>query len=451
MQNPDNLFIAAVNYHKNKNFAVARQLYNELLRLDPNNIRILTNMGLLYKQQGDFTKAISLYQQALAIKPAPSVYGNLGSLYTELKNFSAAKGCFIEATKLAPGHLSYWVSLGMIEVHMRNFTGAINCFQKALKISPDKADVHCLYANVLLKSGNLSKGFEEYEWRMKKSNISEIIYSQFAKVPRWNGDMFPSKNLVVYSEQGFGDTLQFVRYLSMVKKRGGKIIFYTHPTFHRLFKNLPFIDELPEVLHLSTVDFAIPLMSLPLIFETTLNTIPARIPYLTVEQQLIEEWKQYTCKGSFKVGLVWSGNTYDNIISDRSASLDDFLPLFSIKNVTYYSLQKSSTHPLVQVNNLHDNLIDFMAQVKDFADTASIISNLDLVISIDTSVAHLAGALGKPVWVLLPYESEWRWLTEIENTPWYSTMRLFRQSATGDWLSVIQRVATALGKIADNL
>jgi hypothetical protein len=319
-------------------------------------------------------------------------------------------------------------------------------------------------------TGNFEEGWVEYEWRFRHLKDQTKKWNEKG-VHRWDGSPFVDKRLLVLDEQGIGDTLQFIRYLPMVKELGGTVIFETIQPLIRLLRNFRGIDELwdRESVNRSELafDLYIPLMSLPGIFKTTLETIPAEARYILPDATKAQYWRQRLNKGEIKVGIVWAGKTsaeyrQNNIsglehvhlgwagqpaskfASNRLTRLESFIQLSRIEGIHLYGLQKGDA--AIQVKELSgvfdvDNLGE---EFTDFSDTAAAIENLDLVISVDTSVAHLAGAMGKPVWVLIPFVPDWRWMIGREDSPWYPSMRLFRQSKKGEWDEVFQRIVREL-------
>lgn len=255
--------------------------------------------------------------------------------------------------------------------------------------------------------------------------------------PRWHGEPASGKTILIHAEQGFGDTLQFCRYVQLVAARGLRVIFECHPPLVTLMESLAggkvSVVAMGEPLP-SFFDLQVPLMSLPLIFDTTLETIPETVPYLTPSRERLPHWQcQIPEKDSLKIGLCWAGKSYPD--PGRSCPVELLAPLAETRGVSWYSLQTGWK------DALPFPMIDLTCHIRDFGDTAALISQLDLVITVDTAVAHLAGALGKPACLMLPYAPDWRWMLEREDSPWYPTMRLFRQQKAGDWESVIQRIA----------
>ncbi len=322
---------------------------------------------------------------------------------------------------------------------------AFTNYYKALELSPNSPDIHFGYSLLLLLTGDFETGWNEYEWRLLTREIGSLY--QNCPQPFWNGSEIDGKTILLYTEQGLGDVIHFIRYAKLLSQRGAKVIVECQRELASLIKNADGVSDVyTGNIRLSKFDVCCPLLSLPRIFNTTLETIPADIPYIRTDPLKVKEWKKKIkrTKSKKKIGLVWAGEPQNYRDIYRSTTLQTFLPLSKIKNIVLYSLQKGKATE--EVKNLPEGmkLIDLMDEVKDFSDTAAIIENLDLVISVDTAVAHLAGALGKPVWTLIPYAPDWRWMLNREDSPWYPTMKLFRQPAPGDWKTVIDKVVEEL-------
>ncbi|WP_169717626.1 hypothetical protein SPSIL_012010 [Sporomusa silvacetica DSM 10669] len=404
------------------------------------------SLGNICKEQGRLEDAIQCLQAGLAICPGSSeLWYNLGTILLELQRLAEAVQALQQAIALKPDFANAYNNLGYTLHSQGKVEDAIAAYNHAIALNPADAEVYCNRAQSILLSGDLASGFAEYEWRTKV-NYYHHFYEWADDQPRWDGDCFVGKRLLVYDEQGFGDALQFCRYLPLVKARGGSVQFSTKQPLLRLFANFSGIDELIEhtgaAMARTQFDLTVPLLSLPHIFGTTMPTIPAGIPYLTADRRSIDRWRsKMNCADTdLRVGLVWAGNPA-NI---RTCGLNAMSPLAGIPGMTFYSLQKGEAASEANTPPPGMRLIDLTDDLADFTDTAAQIMNLDLVVVVDTAVAHLAGALGKPVWTLLPSAGEWRWLLDRNDTPWYPTMRLFRQSTPGDWSSVMTAVAQEL-------
>jgi len=324
------------------------------------------------------------------------------------------------------------------------FDEAIQCYKKAIEIDPDYVDARWNMSLLNLLCGNFKEGWKGYEWRWK---LEGILVERNFSAPAWNGYDIKGRTILIYAEQGLGDTIQFVRYASLVADLGANVIVECQKELVSLVEKIrgikqviPYGNSLPEF------DIHCSLLSLPLVFDTTLEDIPANIPYIYAGSPSVQKWRDKIDQTSshIRIGLVWAGDPAKKKDRDRSCSLRLFSSLAQFNDVIFYSLQKGEASNQAMNPPEGMNLIDYTEEFHDFSDTAAFIENLDLVISVDTAVAHLAGSLGKPVWTLLPFVPDWRWMLSREDSPWYPTMRLFRQPRIGDWGSVIDRVVNAL-------
>jgi tetratricopeptide (TPR) repeat protein len=445
------------------------------------------NLGRTYKKLCHYSQAIESFRRALAIKAdhVPA-YLELSFACFKLGNTSGAINCCKKALELDPECTDAYNFLGNALVSRGDVPEALESYRRALQIRPDRADVYFNHANALkgggqlssaienyrralvlkpdyidahwnlshtlLLSGNFLDGWREYEWRFQLP-VQKDIYPHRYEVPRWDGASFKGKRLLVHDEQGLGDTLQFMRYLPLVKALGGTVIFEVRKQLLDIVKNATGTDELVERSSDGhppiAFDLYVPLMSLPAIFGTTPLTMPSAVPYLSADNDLTHRWaEKLNPISGFKVGICWQGNPSHQADRRRSVPLKYFAPLASIDNVRLVCLQKK--HGLEQLADLPANvsIIEFGSELDEnngvFMDTAAVMKNLDLIIASDTAIAHLAGALGVPVWLVLPDISEWRWLMERNDSPWYPTMRLFRQTKAGDWGTVFCQISEAL-------
>ncbi|MGR3178198.1 MAG: tetratricopeptide repeat protein, partial [Candidatus Anammoxibacter sp.] len=398
----------------------ANEYLRKAIQLNPASAEIYTNLGSVLREQGELDDAIELLHKAVQLNPnLPTAHNNLGNALRDRGEFRAA-----------------------LEHH-----------SKAVKLNPDSAETHYNRGILLLLHGVFDEGWSECEWRfLSKETTVQIGYRNFVQ-PKWDGTSLAGKTILVHYEQGMGDTIQFVRYLPLVKACGGYVIFECQKELLTLLNGFPGIDSLVEKADNgevdASVDVYIPLLSLPMIFNTTVVSILPEVGYLKPRPELVEEWGKRINSKAFKVGIVWAGNPDHTNDRNRSCSLSDFTPLTSISGLELYSLQKGAV--MDQLLNVPEGItiINLGEQLRDFSDTAAVIVNLDLVISVDTAVVHLAGALGKPIWALLPFVPDWRWMLNREDTPWYPSMRLFRQNERSDWQSVILRVADELDRFVN--
>ncbi len=438
-----------ISLHNQGDYAGARSLMNKGLEIDPNSAEHLYILGRCLHAVGEADEAIRVWEKAAGSRAdyiEPLYF--LTDVLCRRTRFADALRYAQKALLIQPENVSFLSSAAYLFYCLRRFDEALEYYARVLKIQPDDAHIRADAAKVLLLQGKLAAGFQEYEWRVKEPRVLKQYYHGILDKPAWQGEVFTHKRLLVHSEQGLGDIINFVRYLPMVKSRGGTVVFSAAPELMRLFARQPGVDELVE--HSSPAlgniefDLVIPLLSLPHIFGTTLNTIPAARHYLTPDRELVSQWgkRLLTDSGEKRVGLAWAAKMPNDFLPNRSCGLAALLPLFGIPGIQWYSLQKGEEAK--QVSNYQTPLVDLTGELNDFADTAALVANLDIVITVDTAVAHLAGAMGKPTWVLLSQLADWRWLLDRDDSPWYPSVRLFRQPELGDWDSVIGQVAREL-------
>jgi tetratricopeptide (TPR) repeat protein len=420
--------------------------YQRAIELDSNHAGAYYNLGVMFQEKSRLGEAISAFQNAIRLNPYHAdAYHDLGYVFHMNGQFNEAVGCYHKAIQVNSGMFDAYNNLGRVYQGIGQVNEAISSYRKALDISPEFAEAHCNLAMALLLTGDFEQGWKEYGWRWKLKDHSRYDLPQ----PVWDGSDISGKTIFLYAEQGFGDTIQFVRFAPLVAERGAQVILECQKELKSLIQQLRGVhsvitreDPLPEF------DVHCPLLSLPLVFNTTPESIPAKIPYVAPNTIMLQEWsdKVKNDNARLKVGIVWSGNPKNKADQFRSIPLESFLQLWKIAG-GYYSLQKGEGSSQVKKLSEMFKLIDYTDEIHDFSDTAALIENLDLVICVDTAVAHLAGALGKPVWTLLPFNPDWRWMLNREDSPWYPTMRLFRQLSPGDWGSVMDNVEKELWKI----
>jgi tetratricopeptide (TPR) repeat protein len=429
-----------VVYQQQKQPEIASEYYQKALLLAPNDADARNNLGSIWFEQRQLEAAFNCYQQLLEMNPnLASIYNNLGSVLYAQNQVAAALEHYHQALRLQPDYAEVYVNLSLVSADDKQLEVALEYCDRAIRLQPKLANAHFNRALILLKLGRFQEGWQEYEWREQAG----VIHFQ-SPYPQWDGTPLAGRRLLVLWEQGFGDMIQFVRYLPFLK--GGTVILLCRPALATLFQGVAGIDEL-VIADRSTIietifDVWIHLMSLPRLFAMTLDNIPATIPYLYPDFQKVATWRQRFNPQQLNIGIVWAGSPTYKGDYHRSCTVAHFAPLANIPNVAFFSLQKGETASQPVPAGLL--LTSLSEELNDFSDTAAVIACLDLIIAVDTAVAHLAGALGKPVWVLLPFTSDWRWLTDRDDSPWYPTMRLFRQPRRGDWDSVFAQVANEL-------
>ncbi len=419
--------------------------YQRALELDPRLADAYYNLGKVFCEKGQLDGAIAHYQKALRLNPnSAEVYNNLGFCLQEKWPGDEALTYFQRAIGLNPHFAEAYYNLALYH-HDRNLLDeAVAYYKKAIEYKPDFADAHWNMACALLLAGNFDQGWREYEWRWKLKDHRGHTFSSTL----WDGSDISGRTVLLHAEQAFGDTIQFIRYAPLVARRGARVVVQCPKELASLLGKVEGVEQVvADGGQLPDFDLQCPLLSLPHVFETTLENIPVEIPYITADLLLFRKWRdRLHCDGpGFKVGLVWTGRTKAKRERGRSCSLALFSALAGFDNIKFYSLQKGEGSEQAKTPPKDMKLIDYTEEIQDFSDSAALIANLDLIISIDTAVAHLAGALGRPVLTLLPFVPDWRWLLNRDDSPWYPTMRLFRQPSPGDWEAVIRNIERELG------
>jgi tetratricopeptide (TPR) repeat protein len=416
------------------------------IALNPHFAEAHNNLGNALQRKNQPDDAIVAHLKAISINPKiAEFHHNLGIALQDKQQLEQAISAYCQAITLNPDYTKAHVNLANALREQGRPHDAIEEFRRVLDLQPDFAEVHTNLAMALLSQGIFEQGWQEYEWRWKCEDFSSRK-RDFLQ-PIWDGSPFAGRTLLLHAEQGIGDGIQFIRFLPRVKRLGGNVLIECHPSIYRLLNSIaegcrivPSEDPLPPF------DLHCPLLSLPRVFSVTLQTIPAIVPYLQPDANDVRVWQERFARYSndLRVGLVWSGNPTHKNDRNRSISPASFAPFANVPGITFFSLQKGPAAAETKNPPPGLKITDWTEDLPDFAATAALISNLDLVVTVDTAVAHLAGAIGKPVWTLLPFVPDWRWLWNRTDTPWYPTMRLFRQPARGDWNSVIALVADEL-------
>lgn len=373
----------------------------------------------------------------------PAAHNALGYICKLRGDLEEALWCYIKAGELDSScHGAFYNAANTLK-ELGRAGEAVAFYRRAVEADPENVSYHVSFAHALLLNGNFAEGWTEYEWRKKKNPQAHL--SGYAA--EWSGEPVSGKTVLVYGEQGLGDMIQFARYLPLVKERVGRLIFGCPASLQRLFNSMTCIDafatEHEIIQEARKADFCEALLSLPRIFKTAENTVPAGIPYIHAEDDLIKVMAQViaSSKGRLNIGIVWHGNRRHENDRNRSCPVEYFLKLADVSGVKLFSLQVEDDGSAASVPA---PIIDLSPYLISFAHTAACIMNLDLIISVDTASAHLAGAMGRPVWTILPFNPDWRWLAGRSRSPWYPAMTIFRQSKPGAWEAVFNEVAEAL-------
>ncbi|MCA6120300.1 tetratricopeptide repeat protein [Bradyrhizobium sp. WSM 1704] len=428
----------------------ALDLLDEAIRLDPADGEAHANLGALLLKARQYPQALAAYAAALTLQPsnATALLGIARALVAvHLTDFAC--DAFSEMRAVAPEDIRPVVDFASLLNDIDRSDEAMALLRDALARHPERADLHTMLAICLFARGDWPAAWAEFEWRLKEPQLSKHLLA--TDCPLWKGEDLAGKAILLQFEQGFGDTLQFVRYAPMVKARGGRVILRAQRALLPLLRTVAGVDDVLDADEdAPAFDVHIPLMSLPFIFATQSDTVPATVPYVAADPDLVLRWhERLGAYSGSSVGLVWQGNPAHVHDSHRSLPFDRLRPLLDCPNARFVSLQVGPGQN--QLTEFDDAIVDAGAQIdpSSFADAAAIVANLDLVITVDSAIAHLAGAMGKPVWILLAKGSDWRWSRGCDDTPWYPQARLFRQINSGDWGEVIGRLCKALWSFVD--
>jgi tetratricopeptide (TPR) repeat protein len=471
--------------------AEAVSCYEQALRLNPDRKEIHFNLGISLERLEKPVEATRSYNAALRLDPNyAEAHMNLGNVLAQQGKTDDAIKCYEQVLKTKPGDAEALTNIGNVHRDQAHFDDALACFEHALRQNPQTAGPHHNRALLWLLLGKWTEGWPEYEWRWKTSDFTRLSFQQ----PRWDGSPLQGRSILLVAEQGLGDTVQFLRYVPLVEQRGGRVIVQCQPALKRLLQESAGIKNLiVQGAPLPKFDVYSPLLSLPGILKTSPSTVPADVPYIHPKTELVGQWRRNLSgvrrpvssvkntlssdtghrtpdSGLLRVGIAWQGSPAYRFDRQRSIPLKEFACLANVPGVQLISLQKGPgteqvksgvRSPVSGVKNPADSghrtpdsgrfcfdLGDCFDEASGpFMDTAAVMESLDLVITSDTVIPHLAGALGIPVWVALPLIPDWRWLLQREDSPWYPTMRLFRQTRKGQWEDVFVRIAGQLAKV----
>lgn len=442
-------------FARQKQWREAAANFRRALQLEPEFPEAHFCLGRVLAVKGHWTQAVACFEEALRLRPKfPAVLNRLGAAYSRLHRWKDAVACYLLLVRRQPTRASAHQQLGAAYAELGQLELAQQHLENALSLRPNHAAARVDRAVLWLKQGDFERGWTEYEWRWRLPGLRP------RSMPKalWDGTSLTGRRILLHTEQGMGDTLQFVRYAAVLQASGAHVILLSPPALARLLARCSGIDELVlEGAALPPFDVHAPLLSLPGLLRTNRASIPAQIPYLSADPERIEAWRRkLESYHGLKIGIAWQGNPNLHNDACRSTPLAHFEPLAAVPRVHLFSLQKHVG--TVQLTRLRSRfpVVDLVRSADlaagPFMDTAAIMKTLDLVIACDTAVAHLAGALGVPVWLLLSAgNSDWRWMENSTQTPWYPTMRLFRQKTQGDWLEVFQRLAAALNSLSHSM
>jgi predicted TPR repeat methyltransferase len=437
----------ALEHHQAGRVQEAAQIYRQVLSVSPQNTDALHLLGLVAMQAGHLEAALDLVGRAVALRGDAAPYqNNFGEVLRRLGRWEEAEEAYQRALAIDPNFADAHNNLGTVYQQRGDLHRALACFERAIACDHDKFNAHYNRARAWLALGDFERGWPEYEWRWRRPEFAR----QQIDVPAWDGSPLAGRTLLVRWEQGLGDTLQFVRYVKVLTDAGEKVVASVQRELVALLAQSGFKNLVSEGDPLPACDAQAMLLSLPYLMHTTLETIPAPIPYLSADSRLVEPWRARlaTTAGRCKVGICWQGNPRSPHEPYRSMPLVQFEPLARVEGVQLVSLQKGFGSEQVAAVANRFAVVDWTAEMDAggdaFLDTAALASGLDLIVTSDTAIAHLAGALGCQVWVALPHSADARWLVDRGDCPWYPTMRLFRQRRAGDWAGVFEEIRSAL-------
>ncbi len=438
-------------YRRQRRFAEAIACCRRAVELAPTSPEMHNSLAISLNESGDLAGARRSLEHALSLRPDyPDALYNLGNVLSQLHCLDEAEAAYKRSIQLAPHDAEAHNNLGAAIQLRGRFDEAMQCIEQALRCRPDLASAHRNRGMLRLALGDWRGAWDDYEWRWR---MPEAIAPSFSK-PRWQGESLAGRTILLWGEQGFGDLIQFVRFATAIKQRGARVLLECSPKLHALLRTAPdvdgFIDTATEG---ERFDCYIPLLSVPSVLQTTIETIPGKVPYLFADRQLVELWRARLSEHrEFKVGISWQGNPEFSGDYYRSVPLACFAPLAACQGVKLFSLQKNDVRPQLAESGAALGIVDLGTSIDEgtgaFVETAAVMMNLDLVITTDTAMAHLAGALGVPVWVALALDPNWRWLLDRSDSPFYPSMRLFRQSKFHDWTSVFAQLASELAALS---
>jgi Tfp pilus assembly protein PilF len=443
-------------YQEQNRLEEAEKCLRQAIKVAPNLAVAYNNLGITLEKLKRLTDAENVYQKAISLRPDyAEAYYNYAITLQKLERFAAAEKNYRLAISIAPNHAKAHSNLGLVLKHQGQFEESEQRFLTALQLDPQFIDAHYNYGLLLLLLGRLKEGWAQYQWFYHPQNTNPSKPNQpNLQVSQWQGEPLQGKTILIHSEQGFGDLIQFVRYAEHLKAIGATVWVLVTKPLVELFKTVSWIERVLEngEQHHAVFDYWVFPLALPYWFQTTLETLPLNVPYLSADETKVLWWREWLNSQipaeHKRVGLVWAGNPVHSNDANRSIDFTELYALANCKNVTFISLQLGEKAQR-ELENCPEGLTILNAApfIHDFTDTAALLTALDLLITVDSSPAHLAGALNLPVWTLVTKVPDWRWLLEREDSIWYKSTRLFRQSKSGDWASVLENVKTQLLKI----
>ena len=437
--------------HQQQHYQDAEQIYRNVLRQAPGNPNAWCYLGIALHDQRRYAEAVESYRRALELQPEfPIALNNLGNSLRYVAEFEESDRCFERALQLKPDYLNALKNRGTLQVWAGNLDKGLSYYQQALKINPSEAELHRNLGVIYLLQGRFEEGWSEYRWRWRVGDL----HRPFADIPIWDGDKLEGQSVVLTAEQGLGDTVNFVRFARILQQQGANTIVYCQPQLMALLQSSQrYVGNVyPNNLPLQRqVDYQCSLLDVADVLRIQEASIPGDVPYLLPAENLLMYWRQKLNERPrrFRVGIAWQGNPEHQADAFRSIPLRFFEGLAGIESVELISLQSGFGEQQMQ-NWQGQQPLHSLGQGVDkssgaFMDTAAIMQSLDLVITSDTAIAHVAGSMCVPTWIALGYIPDWRWLLQREDSPWYPTVKLFRQSTMGEWSSVFKNICEQLG------
>lgn len=426
----------------------AVDLISKALKIDRDHVGAINNRGAAYMELRQFDLALLNYNKAITLDPtAAKSYNNRGNTLGKLNRLEEAVADFDKAIALDPGYFSAYNNRAMVLSELKRYDEARASLLRAIELNPESVDAHWNYGMFLLRLGEFETGWRESEWRLKRPQALGLKDSY--DTPMWDGfTPLDGKTILICSEQGLGDTIQFCRYAPMVAQRGGRVVFEVQPALMDLLAHLPSVQLVAQGQPLPPCDYHCPLMSLPKLLGTDLDHMPPPPDVIRIEPDQGAAWRaRLGDKRKLRVGIVWSGNASHVDDHKRSIALKDFVEVLT-DEVEWISLHKDVRPSDEAALKAHPAIRHFGAEQQVFTDAAAICDLVDVVVGIDTSLVHLAATMGKPTWVLLSYNPDWRWLLDREDNPWYGSVKAYRQPQPGDWHAVLRQVQEDLRKWA---
>jgi tetratricopeptide (TPR) repeat protein len=431
-----------------KQFAEAAARFRRALELDPGLVEFHHHLGIALTEQGLYSEAEASFRRLLELQPRHAEgCNNLGVALAKQEKMSEAADWFRRSLQMRPDDAQTHYNLGNVLEVQSKLSEAVVSFQRVLDLNPDYEGAELALGLSLLALGRLSEGWPHYESRWKTPELKNVPRYE----PRWRGEDPSGRTILVSRDQGYGDAIQFVRYAELLHQRGAKVIIECTAPVAQLLTTCPGVDDVVVVGDpLPAFDFALPLVSLPGVFGTTLENAPSRVPYLRPDAGLVERWRdELGHEQALKVAIAWHGRASHPNNHVRSIPLSHFESIARTAGIRLYSIQVG--HGREQLARIAKDwpIVDLSDKLGNFCDTAAVLCNCDLLITCDSAPAHLAGALGLPVWVALRFTPDWRWMLDRDDSPWYPTMRLFRQTRRGDWGNVFERIAVELQSLLE--